>query len=98
MRTLEPESRNKRQLPPEAPLSLRDPRLPPVIRRLSVSVRGLGGIAKNSLRTGRPVTSVLPDGKYEAVSGNAISVLAAKRPRYRFVMPGTALGSMAITG
>ena len=46
-----------------ARFNVREPWLPPVIRTCNRSPRGLGGMAKNSSRTGSPVSSVRPRGK-----------------------------------
>ena len=98
MRTANPAARNSGQLSRLARLSVRDPWLPPVIRRCSRSPRGFGGMAKNSSRTGNPVSSDLPRAKYRAVSGKEISARAASRPIARLVNPGIAFGSITTTG
>ncbi len=55
-------------------------------------------MAKNSSRTGSPVISLRPAGKYRAVSGKLSSARATNRAIFRFVNPGTAFGSMITTG
>ena len=49
-------------------------------------------------RTGNPVISVRPLGKYLAVSGNDTSARLTNRPITRLVNPGTAFGSITTTG
>ena len=51
------------QLSSAARLSVREPWLPPVINTVTTPAGGFGAIAKNSSRTGRPVTSARPFGK-----------------------------------
>src|SRR5205814_411025 len=89
---------NRGQLSRVALFNVRDPRLPPVIRTFNTALLDLAGIAKNSRRTGNPVSSNLPRGKNAAVSGKLNSAHFANRPIWRLASPGRAFGSMITIG
>ncbi len=55
-------------------------------------------MAKNSSRTGIPVTSVTVSGNHFAVSGKLTSARDTKRASLRWVNPGMAFGSITTTG
>ena len=55
-------------------------------------------MAKNSARTGRPVSSVRSGGKKRRVSSKLINARRTHGAIQRFVAPGTAFGSMTTTG
>ena len=86
------------QLSWAARFKVREPWLPPVMSTVSFPQRGLCGSAKNSSRTGSPVTSVIPGGNHRAVSEKLSSARVTKRASLRCVNPGIALGSITTTG
>ena len=69
-----------------------------MISTVSVSPRGFVSTAKNSSRTGSPVSSVRPAGNHRAVSGKPMSARSTNRAMRRLVKPGMAFGSITTTG
>src|SRR6185437_2359646 len=89
--------RNRGQLSLDARFNVREPRLPPVIN----SVNGppaLGGVRKNSSRIGTPVSSTCPGGNQRFVASKPTSARYTNEANLRFVTPGTAFGSITISG
>ena len=74
----------------------RAPWLAPVMRSRSASPERTS--ARGSARTGRPVRTARPAGKYGIASSNATKIRFAKRPSRRFARPGSAFGSSSAVG
>ena len=89
-------SRRRTRMRGMASLSARAPWLPPKTSKWGAAVITRGGSAKNSGRTGMPVTCALR--KCAAAGGKLTAAALTRLPMMRFARPGAALGSKASVG